>query len=183
MKINITQLYGSQIDDLIAEHCMGWESHRVGFFGTKDGEHPETREQMLLVHWANENHMNTVGDWWIDLDNNFCVKKENWHPSTNIKEAYTALRKCKRMVPQHDMHIECLEGVGYSVSTCYDDESYEGHTEYNHKKTKWKNWHYADTLPQAICLTVLLWSKPDDIELIFPDDVSVDIDEGKPIND
>lgn len=168
--IKIPQLYGDQIDSLVAEYCMGWQGHRVGFIGRKNGEHPETQEQVLIMEWAHKNGVNTVGDWWIELDDNFAIKKEKWQPSTDIKDAYKALRSCMRKVPQHDMHIEHLEGCGWNVSTCFDEEEL---IVKGGKKKKWYNQHYCDTLPQAMCLTCLLWCKPEDVGYLFPEGVLI----------
>lgn len=183
MKIDIPFLYGKTIDALIAQYVMGWKPHTVGYFGVKEGDSAETKEQVELEAWAHKNGLQTIGDWWIDLDDQFFIKQDEWTPSTDIEQAYKALRRCIRGVPQNDMHIEYLGGCGWEVSTCYDRDTYPGGDGDKPKKHKWKSWHKSDTLPQAICVTALLWSKPEDVEFIFPEGVLLpdeDEDDVKP---
>lgn len=166
-KIDLQYTYGKEIDDLVAQYVMGWKLHKVGYWGVKEDEtrdefknHPETREQIILSNWWKKHayDYSSVGDYWIDLDGGFVKPCKMWTPSTDIEQAYKALRSAMRVVPQSDMHIEHLLGTGWCCSTCFDED----------EETKWKISHSFDTLPQAMCAVSLFWRMPKDIEIVWP---------------
>jgi hypothetical protein len=175
-KIELEHTYGKAIDDLIAEQVMGWKPHRIGYWGVKPDdkrpnfrEHPETAEQKQLERWFRKHYQfqDQVGSYWIDLDSVFCIPQKLWMPSTDIEQAYRVLRKAMRLVPQADMHIEHLAGTGWCCSTCFDEEVIG----------KWKITHAFDTLPQAMCAVGLMWCKPKDLEIVWPNGVLIPEDE------
>jgi hypothetical protein len=66
--------------------------------------------------------------------------------STSIEAAWTVVERLVKLTPQHDLHIETLEGMGWSVSTCYDRD--EGGWDQD-------SWKTEKTLPLAVCAAAL----------------------------
>lgn len=169
MKIELTHTYGKHVDDLVAQYVMGWKLVRHGFVGVYPNDprpefnkHPETEEQKILDNWWRKHgsDYSTVGEYWISLDDGFVKKADRWFPSTDMEQAYKALRMALRTIPQSDVHIEHLAGTGWCCSTCFD-EGPDG-------ERKWKAFKSFDTLPQAMCALAISWCKPDDVEIVWP---------------
>lgn len=130
---------GLELDKLIAEkifnmiECDEWEPTSLGSAGG-------------LVLMKNCNHENC----WPKH------KGENIHgiiggcprystcPSTNK----ILLDRMLEQMPHKDIHIEHLDGYGWSVSTCFEDEG-------------WSDWAQGETLEHAICIAALLLFKID----------------------
>lgn len=81
-----------EIDALVAQHVMGWELLEIDYFGTEW----ETPRQKELEGWIDEMGIESIGDYWIDVDKKFWMPVngwQGWHPTADIAQAWRALMK------------------------------------------------------------------------------------------
>lgn len=186
MKIELKYPYGKHVDALVAQYVMGWQHFNVGYWGVKPDDprseykdHPESEQEKVLRNWLRKScqrsyYDGSVGDWWIHLDDKYCIKQDRWTPSTDLEQAYKALNRVLRIVPQSDMHIEHLLGTGWCCSTCSDEDA-EGNR-------RWKAFKSFETLPQAMCAIAISWCLPKDVEVIWPKENVVPDDDEEEAN-
>lgn len=126
---------GKELDKLIAEKvfglvgCDGWEPISFG----------------------------SAGGWMLKKvcghDNNKCWPKQTLDAmngevggapkySTMFSHTQTLLDHMLKNLPQQDIHVEHLEGFGWQVSTCHEDDG-------------WHGWVRGETIEHAICLAAL----------------------------
>ena len=83
---------GDCLDAWAAEVVMGYEKLEVGYLDTDS----ETVRQKELEKWTEENHLWSVGEYWIDVDKNFWTGVFQYTPSKDIAAAWTLLEKMAR---------------------------------------------------------------------------------------
>lgn len=89
-----------EIDALTAQHVMGWEYLIVNYFGTED----ETPRQKVLEQWMKAVGIESVGEYWIDVEKDFWMPaygRRGWQPTRDIAQAWQLITK--------------FEGDGYNV--------------------------------------------------------------------
>lgn len=91
------------INDQIATKVMGWEYLRIGYFGTED----ETLRQIELLDWIGEHQIESVGEYWIKAGTHFWLRKENWTPNKDIRQAFMAAQKI--LAKTHYFELYCNE--------------------------------------------------------------------------
>lgn len=124
---------GRELDALVAEKVMGWKWWRR--------ENPITGQKWLAESAAP--HASMVGAA-IPCEVESDLMPEAFDGpdySRSIAAAWTVVEALKLRSPQHDIHIEHIEGQGWSVSCCYSQD--EG------------GWADAETAPLAICKAAL----------------------------
>lgn len=80
----------AEIDALVAEKVMGWEYFIVNYSGTED----ETPRQKELSQWMQEVGIDSVGEYWIDVERKFwrpAYGRQGWQPTRDIAQAWQVL--------------------------------------------------------------------------------------------
>jgi len=129
-----------ELDAKVAERVMGWELFKCNYFSSQE----ESPRQTKLEPWINKVGITDVGDYFIDVDSDFWISVDEWHPSTDISAAWAVVGR--------------MEGL-------YGFDAHNGFTIINNKRdySGWyvefplPNWEYAEasTAPEAICLAAL----------------------------
>ena len=82
---------GTRTDARIARKIMGWEVFRCGYFGT-DEETPRMRE---LHEWMGRVGLEAVGDYYINVDEDFFVSADEFQPSRHVDDAWQVIEKMR----------------------------------------------------------------------------------------
>lgn len=125
-----------EIDALTAQHVCGWEYLVVNYFGTED----ETPRQKELEQWLKVNGIESVGEYWIDVEKDFWMPaygRHGWQPTRNIAQAWQIVTKFES--EGHDVFIK-TESMGWRCIIETDERGYTG---------------YGETVMQAICRCAL----------------------------
>jgi len=132
------------INAAVAVQVMGWEPLTVGYLGTDDA----TPRQIELHDWLNRVRLDAVGEYFIDVSNDFWIDVKDWAPSTEITSAWVVVQTLHR------------RGYWCQMRTPFDDDDprcWAGFTP--HGMSGWNgrpdHWTHAKTLPLAICLAAL----------------------------
>ena len=72
---------------LLAKEVMGWEHLIVGYFGGLD----ETARQVELEEWMEGVGISSVGEYFIDIENDWWVMVDEWSPDNNFSDAFRLL--------------------------------------------------------------------------------------------
>lgn len=123
-----------EINSRIATEIMGWEELRIGYYGTED----ETPRQKELEDWLDKLGVESVGEYYIEVNKNYIFPKELWEPCKLIEQAWEVLEK----FPPKD----------YKIIIC---PSYNGWICQINKWTEWSLPTETETAPMAICLAAL----------------------------
>ena len=132
---------GRQLDALIAEKVMGWEAIRVDYFG--EDSSPRQNE---LEEWMAKNELDSIGDYFIDVDKNFWVEDNDWQPSTDIHAAWEVVEKMRNNKYEPCVNGECWTPIEHRMGLWQADFQNGGPC---HSAR-------ADTAPLAICRAALL---------------------------
>lgn len=125
------------LDAWVATAVMGWEKFEVGYFGSDSS--PRQNE---LEEWMDKNEIESVGDYFIDVDKDFWIEEEKWKPSSDISAAWEVVEKMEgdwwKMEFLTGIHAAMFEKPNMKCA----DQTY-------HEAT-------ADTMSLAICRASLL---------------------------
>lgn len=123
-----------EINYRIALEIMGWEELRVGYYGTED----ETPRQKELEDWLDKLGVESVGEYYIDVEKNYIFPKELWEPCNLVEQAWEVLEK----FPYTDWDIIiCSSPIEWCCSI-----------------SRWNKiavYITSETAPMAICLAAL----------------------------
>lgn len=113
---------------------MGWERFTCGYFGEDD----ESLRQVELMEWMEKVGLESVGNYFIDVDADMWIEVANWNPDIDIADAWLVLEKTYLL-------------DNYSLEKFDNNEYVFGHYgEYGFDI--WTEFVRAPTAPLAICL-------------------------------
>ena len=138
---------GQELDALMATEVMGWEALTVGYFGIPESETPR---QVELKEWLDKVGIESVGDYYIDVDSDFLVRADDmwergWHPSTDWSAAGQVVEKMG--TDGFSLVIECQAGWEPLVYSAVFGPKARSPRWYLLDKTVW-----FESLPLAICV-------------------------------
>lgn len=138
---------GVELDRLVAEKVMGWESFTMGYWDTAQRNHypyHESERQTELEGWLETvGFPELVGHYFIDVESDFFTAVGNWKPSIDIACAWRV--------------IEYLREKGFTIYLFYNTES-EGSYLWRvgfRSDQVWPPTGEAETAPLAICIAAL----------------------------
>lgn len=73
-EVTISQPGGINAD---VARALGWEFITVGYFGDPETETPR---QVQLESWLSRVGVESVGDYWIDVEDDFWMRSVDWNP-------------------------------------------------------------------------------------------------------
>ena len=126
---------GKELDELIAKNIFGmiecdkWQSSNLGSAGGP-------------VLMSNCKHDHETCWPKQEISSFFGMIGGCSKYSTDLTQNRILLNKMLEALPQKDIHIEHLDGVGWQVSTCHEEDG-------------WKGWVQGETLEHAIALAAL----------------------------
>jgi hypothetical protein len=157
--VNIDKLEcGEELDRLIAEKVMGWESFTMGYWGTTQRDHypyHENERQTELEAWLEKVDLQEIGHFFIDVENDFHVGVGAWKPSANISDAWQVVEKlvntghCPALLYNDNEHWT-LSLDGLQNLPLDEGEEFDLYTTFFVEKGMW-----LDSVPLAICIAAL----------------------------
>lgn len=128
-----------RLENLVAEHVMGWELLEVNYVGTPE----ETQRQKELEDWMDKNKLKSVGLYWIDVEKDFWISAIGylgWRPTEKIGQAWSVLEK----FPDSEYLIDI---------TRINDDFWS--IKIDNRKERLYPWHADKNICVAICLAAL----------------------------
>lgn len=106
-----SELTGRKLDYAVAL-AVGFKKVDVGYFGTDS----ETPEQKDLPEWFNEETDNSVGEYWVDFENQRAYHRDEgwlvdaWTPSTDWSQGGP-------LIEEYELSIKpSMDGIGFVAS-------------------------------------------------------------------
>lgn len=125
-----------EIDSLVAEKIMGFELLEVRYW-----DHDETERQKEIKEWLNKVGLDMVGEYYIDIKNDFWIRKDYYRPTEEISSAWEIVEKL-------DLNEFCVSRF-YTLNNDLEYHVYMDDGTKNYEVIK------APTLNMAICKATL----------------------------
>lgn len=88
--------------------AMGYEFLAVGYFGGED----ETPRQRELADWLDKVELDSVGDYWINVADDFFIEAEDYKPLISDAQCFALVKRYP--------HV-CLPAMNYAMfESCND---------------------------------------------------------------
>ncbi len=134
----IEKLKGVELNKAVAHEVMGWELLTIRYIDT---EH-ETLRQKELNSWLDKNELHTLGDHWINVDENFHRYADSFLPVQSWRD-------------MEDVVTKLHDDMGLSVQLLFDYPYLPNVRILNRKRIMVAN-QYDKNIGVALCRAALL---------------------------
>lgn len=65
--------------------------------------------------WMEDNNLDSVGDYFVNVEKNYWIAVEDWHPSTNGAQAWELMKRFRINVAQTDNKVYAYFGSSIAM--------------------------------------------------------------------